>query len=115
MPSTLPACCREINSRSSSCGSRASSLPVGSATATLLSQSQNPPRLDGRGGVSPMFAAQIADPRHQFRVAGGEPCLVESDIVFETGAAMASHFQAPAIDVELAAADAGGGPGGVGL
>src|SRR3984893_3310696 len=48
------------------------------------------------------------------RAQVGKARLVELDVVLEAGADVPAELQTPFIDFELLAADAGGGPGGVG-
>src|ERR1700730_11617615 len=58
--------------------------------------------------------AQVGNARDQFRIAAGKARLVELNVVLEAGADVPAELQTPFIDFELLAADAGGGPGGVG-
>src|ERR1700731_525462 len=58
--------------------------------------------------------AQVGNARDQFRIAAGKARLVELDVALEAGADVPAELQTPFIDFELLAADAGGGPGGVG-
>jgi len=64
--------------------------------------------------VPPLGRAQVGNARDQFRIAAGKARLVELDVVLEAGADVPAELQTPFIDFELVAADAGGGPGGVG-
>src|SRR5487761_1051675 len=57
-----------------------------------------------------VFAADAGNAHNQLGVALGEPCLVEAQIVFETGADMAAELETPAIDLELMPANAGRRP-----
>src|SRR5438105_4688786 len=65
-------------------------------------------------GAPSLGRAQVGNARDQFRIAAGEACLVELDVVLEAGADVPAEFQTPFIDFELVAAAAGSGPRGVG-
>src|SRR5258708_26013854 len=70
--------------------------------------------LGGRSGAPSLGRAEVGNARDQFRIAAGKARLVELDVVLEAGADVPAELQTPFIDFELVAADAGGGPGGVG-
>ena len=63
-----------------------------------------------RGGDAVVFGAKLSDTRHEFGIRLRETALVPSHVVLEAGAAMSTHLEAPAIYVELVAADARGDP-----
>src|SRR3546814_19089952 len=57
-------------------------------------------------------AARRGEAGDQLGVAGRQAGLVEADVVLQAGAAVAAELERPVAQLELAAPDAGGGPGG---
>src|SRR5207249_11036480 len=71
-------------------------------------------RLGDRCRAAGVFGAQACYLADEGRVRRCQRVLVEAHVVFHAGAAMAVELERPARELELVAAEARTGPGGVG-
>src|SRR5699024_6465731 len=61
-----------------------------------------------------MLGAGLHNAADEFGIAGRQPVLAVTDIVFEARAAMAASGETPLVDFPLVAPDTSGNPGGLG-
>src|SRR6266568_8985334 len=74
-------------------------------------ETEDLPRLRGRGGPPIEARTVVDDLLHQLGVARREPVGCCAQVVLEPGPAVAARGEAPLIDLPLVAADARGDPG----